>query len=113
MAGGIPYTAREDHAIRLLYQTHRANWERHVNDYPVLAGRTISSIKFRIYKSLGLGAVVRDEMARRVEPEAWPEFGVHLFHDDPRAIDDHGSLGRVTPAVTRSMSGCSAAWAVG
>lgn len=112
MSRGPLYTPEQDRALKLLYAEHRSEWERHIGEYPILAGRPINSLRYRIYMALQLAVKVFEPAIVTKVRDSWPDPGVILFHDDPRAIADHGSPGLISRGITHSISGCSAAWAV-
>lgn len=104
---GPSYTAAEDRALAQLCDKHRSEWRRHIRDYPALDDRSIPSLIHRVHDR-GLVRLGYEQAAAAL---SWPEPGVILFDDDPRAARDHGSPERLPhPEVMRSPFGCALNW---
>lgn len=113
MSKRTSYTAEQDDALRSLYQTYRAEWAKHVSEYPELAFRTPISMRNRLFHELHVGTMERGETQKPTVLRGWPPLGTRLFFTDPVAVRDHGSPERLPlPGHFRSLVGCGSAWLI-
>lgn len=95
MSANNAFTPAEDAALAHLLHYRGADWKLYLGHYTALADRSATACEKHLWhvEYFGLGGTLREAVAKIAPSGVWPEPGVRLFFDDPRAEADHGSPG--------------------
>jgi hypothetical protein len=113
------WTRSEDAALRAVYACWGSDWKQHVFSTNDLDNRSIrqctSRLKNMKFYGLEKGARIglpdpADPAASKVKRIPWPQPGVILFHDDPRALEDSVTVRYLAPTI-RELSPRSSLYA--